>query len=152
MTVMPSLSDMLQQFAQRVLDIPSSSKSLEQMQAELRRVGFDLEKDLPMMAAMGLLDSAQDMAAQVRQLYQLASHVAPLPVAVAAPVAPGPPAEVLQACQVLRVPLDATLHEAEAAYRGRVKRDHPDRGGDAQAFEQDHQAIKTLRVYWRDRP
>ncbi|MDZ4263775.1 MAG: hypothetical protein U1B30_15770 [Pseudomonadota bacterium] len=149
---MPSLSDILQQAFQRVLDIPSSGKSLDQMKAELRRVGFDLEKDLPMMAAMGLLGSAQDMAAQVRQLYQLASQ-AELPVpAVPPPVrAPGPSAEVLQACQVLRVSLDATLQQAEAAYRQRVKRDHPDRGGDAQAFEQDHQAIKTLRDHWRGR-
>lgn len=143
---MPTLNEKLQQMVARALAIPSTDKSMKQVEAEIRSLGADLEKDIQMVGFLGLIGSAEDMAQQVRKLAE--SWMGPPP---AAPVL-APPDEFQNACRVLRIYPSANLKEAEAAYRERVKLDHPDRGGSAEDFERDNAAIKTLREHWRTRP
>lgn len=47
--------------------------------------------------------------------------------------------------QTLGLPQDATLAQAEAAYRGKIKASHPDRGGDPAMFNLIVEAVKQAR-------
>lgn len=52
---------------------------------------------------------------------------------------------------VLGLPTDANEAEIRAAYREKVKRVHPDQGGDREAFERVREAYVTARAHATDR-
>ncbi len=128
---------------QRAAAIPQTARTPQELETAFRKLARDVQHDLPILATLGLMGTTQEMGRQLQQ------WVSGLTGSLPPPAEPAPLSPVLQACQVLGIAPAGDLAVAEAAYRERVRHDHPDRGGSAERFRADHEAIKTLREYWR---
>lgn len=134
----------LNELYQRAVTIPQTARTPQELEAGFRKLARDVQRDLPILATLGLMGTTQEMGRQLQ------AWVGGLTGSLGPPAGPAEVSPVLQACQALGIPPSGNLPMAEAAYRERVRQDHPDRGGNAERFHADHEAIKTLREHWRN--